>query len=78
MNKVLLFGISDKMSALVQNGKYVAINTADTTTMGYYVVTLLSEPYKLQDYKIFNKKVIKAGELIIKSEYLSIIKFNTN
>ena len=44
-NKVVLYGISDNMPALVQNGKYGAINTADPTTMGYYLVILLSEPY---------------------------------
>ena len=39
-DKVVLDGISDNMSALVQNGKYGAINTVDPTTMGYYVVKL--------------------------------------
>ena len=38
MHKVVLYGISDNMSALDQNGKYGAINTADPTTMGCYVV----------------------------------------
>ena len=45
VHKVILYGISDNMPALVQNGKYGAINTADPTTMGYYLVILLSEPY---------------------------------
>ena len=34
VHKVVLDGISDNMSALVQNGKYGEINTADPTTMG--------------------------------------------
>ena len=42
VHKVLLDGISDNMSALVQNGKYGTINTEDPTTIGYYVVKFLS------------------------------------
>ena len=42
MDKVVFDGISDNISALVQNGKCGAINTADPTTMGYYVVGFLS------------------------------------
>ena len=45
VNKVVLDGISDNMSALIHNGKYGVINTADQTTMGYYIFKLLSEPY---------------------------------
>ena len=78
MHKVVLYGISDNMSELVQNEKYGAINTADTTKMGYYVVKFLSEPKTLQYYKIVDKQLIKAGELIVKAEYLSIINANTN
>ena len=44
VHKVVLYGISGNMSALVQNGKYGTINTADPTTMGYYVAKFLSEP----------------------------------
>ena len=46
--------------------------------MGYYVVKNLSEPYTLQDNKTVDKQVIKAGKIIVKSEYLSLIKANTN
>ena len=48
-NKVVLYGISDNMPALVQNGKYGAINISYPTTIDYYVVKLLLEPYMLQD-----------------------------
>ena len=41
VHKFLLDGISDDMSALVQNGKYGTINTVDSTIMGYYVIKLL-------------------------------------
>ena len=77
-HKFVLDGISDNMSVLVYNEKYVARNTADPTTIRYYFFKFLSEPYTLQDEKTMNKKVIKAGELIIKASYPSIIKTNTN
>ena len=58
VNKVVLDGISDNISALFQNGKYGVINTTDPTTIGYYVVKVLSEPHKLQYYKKIDKQVI--------------------
>ena len=64
------------MSVIVHNGKYGAINTADPTTMGYYVVKLLSEPYTLEYDNRFDKQVVKADELIVKSEYIIIINAN--
>ena len=51
VHKVVLEGISDNNSSLVQLGKYCAINVADATKMGYYIISDLSEPYKLQDKK---------------------------
>ena len=56
VHKVVSDGISDNMSALVNNGKYGAINTENPTTIGYYVVRFLSEPYTLQDEKKFTSK----------------------
>ena len=78
VNKVVLDGISDNISALFQNGKYGVINNADPTIMGYYVVKFLSEPYTLKDNKTVEKQVTKAGELILKEEYISTMKSNTN
>ena len=46
VHKSVIYCMSDNMSALFQNGKYGEINTAYPTTMGYYVVRFLSEPYK--------------------------------
>ena len=53
------------------------INTADQTTIGYYVVILLLEPYMLQYDKKIDKQVINAGEVIVKVGCLSTIKSNT-
>ena len=78
MHKFLLDGISENMSALVQNEKSVAINTVDPTIMGYYVVKFLAGPYMLQDHKKIEKQFITAVEVILKVENLNIIKANTN
>ena len=51
VHKVVLDGISDNMSSLLQLGKYGDINSEDTTTIGYYVIKYLSEPYTLQEYQ---------------------------
>ena len=49
VHNVILDGISDSMSSLVQLGKCVAINEEDTTTMSYCVIKYLYEPYTLQE-----------------------------
>ena len=53
------------MSALVQNGKYGAINTADPTTMVYYVIKFITEPSTLQYYKTVDKKFTNSDEMIV-------------
>ena len=78
MHKVLLDGINDNMSEIVHNGKYGSINTVDPTTIVYYVVRFLLESYTLQDDKTVDNKVIDSGELIVKMEYISIMRSNTN
>ena len=45
--QVVLYGIRDNMSVLIQTSQYVAINTTYTTTVGYYVIKFLSEVYKI-------------------------------
>ena len=42
INQVVLDGISDNMTSLVQYDNYGAINTSDTTTNGYYVIKFIS------------------------------------
>ena len=49
IHQVVLDGISDNMAALVQTGKYGAINTYDTTTNEFYVIMFISEAYTLQN-----------------------------
>ena len=45
---VVLDGINDNISSLMHKVKYGATNTADITTMVYYVVKYISEDFTLQ------------------------------
>ena len=74
MHKVVLDGISYNKSSIVHLGKYGDINAEYPTTMSYYVIRYLAEPYTLQVDQTAYGKVSKADELLVKSEYLSIMK----
>ena len=66
------------MASLVQSGIYSAINTADNTTNGLYVIQFLSEAYTLQNSITIYGQVISAGKLFVKAQYICSIKENTN
>ena len=66
------------MASLVESGKYGAINTTDTTTNGFYVIIFTSEAYTLQDNTTFDGKIMTAGELVVKSQYICYMKIGTN
>ena len=55
------------MASLVKSGKYGAINTADTSTNGLYVIMFSSETYTLQNNTIIDRKIITAGKLVVKA-----------
>ena len=78
VHKVVVDGISENMASLLQLLKYSAIDAADPTTIGYYVMKYLSEPYTLQLDQTKYGKVSKEGEIVVKSEYLSIMKAKTS
>ena len=46
-HQVFIDRIGDNMGSLVQSDKYGAINTADTTTNVFHVITFISEEYTL-------------------------------
>ena len=48
IHQVVIYGIGENMAVLLQTGKYGAINTIDTTTMGYYAIEFMPEAYTLQ------------------------------
>ena len=61
------------MAALVQTGQYGAINMTDTVTMGYYVIKFMSEPYTLQEEKMYYVQISTSVELAVKSQYMNFI-----
>ena len=73
----MLGGISENMVSLGKLGKCGAINAEYTTAMGYYVGKYWYETYALQEYKTIDGQKSKAGELLVKSEYLSVMKAKT-
>ena len=42
LHQVVLDGISDNMASLVESVKYLAINTTDTSTNGFYVLNMIT------------------------------------
>ena len=54
------------MSSLAQSGKYGAINTTDTMSMGYYGIKFVSEAYSLQDDTTCGGKNSSSDELVVK------------
>ena len=67
VHKVVLYGISDNMASLVQLGKYGGTNAADPTTMGYYMIKYLSQPYTLKEDQTIYGQISKAGEPVVKA-----------
>ena len=78
IQKVVLDGISENMASLAQSGMYGAINTYDTKTNGLYVIQFISDAYTLQNNTTIDGKVISAGELVVKAQYLCSMQENTN
>ena len=52
--QVVLNSIIENVSSLVKPDKYGTINTIDTTTMVYYVIKFIPEPYTLQEETIWS------------------------
>ena len=66
------------MVELLQTGKYGAINTTDTATMGYYVIKFMSKPYTLQEESMCDGQINTTGDLVVKSQYMNCMQDNTN
>ena len=65
------------MASLVQYGNYGAMNTTDTSTMGYYGVKFVSYTYTLQEDTSCEGQIISAGELVVNANHLSCMQENT-
>ena len=66
------------MASLIESGKYVAINTTDTSTNGFYVIMFTLEAFKLQDNTTIDGQIINGSKLAVKSQYLCYIQVDTN
>ena len=78
MHQVVLCRISDRMVLLVESLQFGAINTTDTETNAFYVIIFTSEEYTLQDNTTIYGKIITAGELVVRSQYLCYMQVDTN
>ena len=78
IHQVIIYGISDNMAPLVQPGKYVAINTTDKKTMGYYEIKFFLEAYTLQEDTTCDGKISTSGEMVLKVHYLIYMQETTN
>ena len=74
----MIYGISSNMASSLHTGKCGAINAADTKKMGYYVVKYVYEPFTLHEDKNTDGKVSKEGEIMVRVEYLNMMKAKTN
>ena len=66
------------MAALVELGKYGAINKTDTEINGFYVIIFTSEANKFQDTTTIYGQIITVGELVVKAQYICSMKVDTN
>ena len=62
------------MDSLVQSVNYSAINTADTTKNGFYVIMFISEVYTLQNNTTIYGQIISAGGLFVRVQYICSIQ----
>ena len=58
------------MASLAHSGKYGVIDTADTTTNGFYVIQFISWAYTLQNNTQIDRQFIYAGELFFRAQCL--------
>ena len=78
IHQVVIEVISDNMASLVQSDKYVAINTSETTTNGYYAIKLISQAYMLQNNTTIDGKITTTGELVVNTKYICSMQFIIN
>ena len=65
------------MAILVKIGKYGSINKTDTTKMGYFIITSLSEAFTIQEDTTRNGQISSDGELFFKYQYMNCMQNNT-
>ena len=66
------------MVSLVESGTYGSINTKDTSKNEFYVIMFTSWAYTLQYNTKIDGKIITAGELVVKAQYICSMQIDTN
>ena len=77
IHQVVINGISENTASLVESGKYGAIHTTDTKTNYFCFIMFTLEVYTLQDNTTIDGKIITAGELVVKAQYIFSMKVDT-
>ena len=65
------------MASLVESGTYGVINTTEKSTNGFYVIVFKSGAYILQENTTIDGKIITAGELVVKAQYIFSLQIDT-
>ena len=66
------------MASLFESGKYGAIDKTYASTNGFYVIMFTSGAYTLQENTTIDGKIITAGELVVKAQYICSMQVDTN
>ena len=66
------------MASLFRSGLYGAINTADNTKNGFFVIQFISEAYTPQKNITVDGQVISASEIFSNAQYIFSIQGNSN
>ena len=70
--------LGSTMVSLVQYLNHDALNTIDTSTMGYYVINFISEACTLQEDTTCDCQIISPGGIVVNAHYLDCMQENTN
>ena len=58
-----------KVSLIVMEENYGAIDADDSSCHGYYIIDFYSSPYTLQSYFSIGGQVISSGEIVCEGTY---------
>ena len=66
------------MYLIITEGKYVAIDTDNSSCHGYYITKFSSSPYTLQADLSIDGKFISSGEIVCGGNYFFSISINSH
>ena len=78
INNTIIDVISDNMLSLVQLSIYGYVSTTDPKTTYFYVINFVSDTITSQEYNTTYRQILKSGGLVIRYEYLRMMKTKTD